>query len=221
MLPEPSRASGLPAAVVLDPMSVLLRLDAPVPRLVGSLAARGVMIDEPTAVKALTAVVEAYRAEHLRGVDQHAITELREHSARALQQALPEPLDDARAYQVVMGLLRFQRVPGAREPLEQLRAAGVRIGFASDWDNSLHAVLLVCGIADLADAAVCSAQVGAAKPSPQTLRRTIELLGVVPTDVLVIGDDSDAAAAAALGADFRFVGPGEGARAVATELLQR
>lgn len=201
-------------------MGMLLRLDAPVPRLVGSLAARGVMIDEPQAVEALTALVETYRAGHLAGVDQHAITELRRRSGEAMAATLPVPLDAERAYQVVMGLLRFQVLPGSRAGLEALRAAGIRIGFASDWDHSLGGVLLSCGIADLADVAVASAEVGAAKPDPATLRTTVARLGLEPEQVLVVGQaESDGLAAAALGAPFRLTPLGSGVQTLVQELL--
>lgn len=220
MLPEPSRAGTQPDAVLCDPMGILLRLESPVPRLIGSLAARGVMVDQETAIAALSAIVETYRAEHLQGVDQAAVMELRRHTAEAMRAALPQPLDPEKAYQVVMGLIRFAVLPGTRDALLAMRDAGIRIGFASDWDATLEVALLASGIGDLADVAVASAQVGEAKPSPATLRLAIERLGLEPSSVLVLGQpESDGAAAQALGAPFRRVSLGSGIDEIAAELL--
>lgn len=201
-------------------MGMLLRLEQPVPRLIGQLAARGQLVDQATAVAALTAIVETYRAEHLRGTGQQGITEVRRSCAASLRAVLPQPLDAERAYQIVMGLLRFEVLPGTRDALLALRAAGVRIGFASDWDASLSAVLLACGIGDLADVAVASAQVGEAKPSPATLGAALAALQLTPAEVLVLGQpDADGAAAAALGAPFRAMSLGSGIEGIARELL--
>lgn len=192
-------------------MGTVVRLDRPVERLRGSLAARGIVVSQDQAVAALIAEVRVYRAGHLDAVDIPSITLLRRRCADALRAELPQELDHERAYSVLMGLLRFEVLPGTRESLDRLRAAGVRVAFVSNWDASLDGTMSAVGLREHVDAVVSSAEVGAAKPDPAPLRRALERLGVPAERAVMVGDHAvDAAAAAALGMPCTIVEPAGG-----------
>lgn len=188
-----------PEAVLCDAIGTMLRLDRPIERLRGQLAARGLLIPEEQAVRALAAEVAAYREHHLDGVDAASITALRRHCAEALRAEIPG-LDAERAYLVVMGLVRFELLPETHESLGALKDAGLRLAVVSNWDASLEGTLLAVGLRQYFDVVVSSAAVGAAKPSPAPLLRACELLGVAPDRAVMIGDEEvDARAAEAAG----------------------
>lgn len=188
-----------PTVVLCDAIGTMLRLDRPIERLRGQLAARGLLIDEEQAVRALAAEVAAYRERHLDGVDAKTITALRRHCAEALRAEIPG-LDAERAYLVVMGLVRFEVLPQTHESLQAMRDAGLRLAVVSNWDASLEGTLLAVGLRKYFDVVVSSATVGAAKPSPAPLLRACQLLEVEPAEAVMIGDDDvDERAATAAG----------------------
>lgn len=192
-------------------MGTLLRLDRPVERMRGSLAARGMVISEEQAVKALTAEVREYRAGHLTGVDNLSVTALRHRCADAFRAELPPGLDHDRAYSVLMGLLRFQVLGDSKASLSRLRDAGIRVAIVSNWDSSLDGAMLAVGLRSLVDVVVSSAEVGAAKPDPAALVLALDRLGVAASDAVMIGDhDVDLRAAGALGMPCALVAPGDG-----------
>ncbi len=201
-------------------MGTVLRLDRPVERLRGALSARGVMVTHDEAVRALTAEVNEYRAHHLEGVDTATVTALRRRCADALRAELPQALDADRAYQVLMGMLRFTVLPGTVESLQRLRGAGIRVAVVSNWDASLEATMLAVGLRAHVDVVVSSAGVGAAKPDPAPLVRALELLGATAEQAVMIGDhEVDAEAAAALGMPCSLVEPAGGIGPTVDELL--
>lgn len=219
--PKPSDPQRRPSAVLCDAIGTMLRLDHPVERLRGSLAARGILVDEPTAVRALSAEVHAFRAAHLTGVDTASITALRHTCADALRAEIGGSLDHERAFSVVMGLLRFEVLPGTRTALARLRRAGVAVGVVSDWDASLEGTMLAVGLRSHVDVVVCSAEVGVAKPDPASLLAASSRLGVAPADAVLIGADAlGAEAAAACGMPSVIVEPASGIREVTGRLLE-
>ncbi len=201
-------------------MGTVLRLERPVERLRGALSARGILISHEEAVHALGAEIREYRAHHLDGRDTASVTALRLRCADALRAALAHELDQERAYQVLMGMLRFSVLPGTVEALGRLRAAGIQIAVVSNWDASLEATMLAVGLRAHVDAVVSSAQVGAAKPDPAPLVRGLELLGATAERAVMIGDDRvDAEAAQALGIPCALVETAGGIADVVDELL--
>lgn len=218
--PEPSEPQRRPSAVLCDAIGTILRLDRPVERLRGSLAARGILIDEDAAVRALSAEVRAYQAGHLTGVDQVSITALRHACADAMRAEVGHDLDHDRAFSVVMGLLRFEVLPGTRTSLARLRRAGVRLAVVSDWDASLEATMLAVGLRSHFDVVISSAEVGVAKPDPASLMAAVVALGVAPQDAVMIGgDDVDLEAAARCGMPSLRVEVSSGIRDVTDRLL--
>jgi FMN phosphatase YigB (HAD superfamily) len=223
-VPRESRGSAepqrRPSVVLCDAIGTILRLDRPVERLRGSLAARGIVVDEAAAVRALTAEVHAYRAGHLTGVDTASITALRHACADALRVEIGHDLDHDRAFSVVMGLLRFEVLPGTRTALARLRRAGVQIGVVSDWDASLEGIMLAVGLRSHVDVVVSSAEIGVAKPDPAVLLAAVARLGVAPEDAVMIGHQLlDAQAASACGMPSVIVETASGIRDVTERLL--
>lgn len=201
-------------------MGTLLRLERPVERLRGSLLARGIVVSQEEAQRALSAEIREYRAHHLEGTAAASVTALRLRCADVLRAELPGELDQDRAYQVLMGLLRFAVLPGTVDALGRLRAAGIRIAVVSNWDASLDATMLAVGLRAHVDAVVSSAQAGAAKPDPAPLVRGLQLLGATAQQAVMIGDDRvDAEAAAALGIPCALVETAGGIAGIVDELL--
>jgi FMN phosphatase YigB (HAD superfamily) len=206
--------------VLCDAIGTILRLDRPVERLRGSLAARGISIDEDAAVRALSAEVRAYRAAHLSGTDSASITALRHTCADALREEIGPGLDHDRAFSVVMGLLRFEVLPGTRASLARLRRAGLKLAVVSDWDASLEGTMLAVGLHSHFDVVLSSAEVGYAKPDPALLLAAVARLGVTPQDAVMIGnDDVDILAASACGMPSMRVESASGIRDVTDQLL--
>ena len=91
----------------------------------------------------------------------------------------------------------WQPFPDTVPALRALRAAGLRLVAASNWDVSLHEQLERTGLHELLDGAVSSAEAGAAKPDPAILVRALEIAGAEPAHAWHVGDDVDADVGAA------------------------
>ena len=89
--------------------------------------------------------------------------------------------------------------------LRALRAAGVRLVAASNWDVSLHEQLDRTGLTPLLDGAISSAEVGAPKPDPEIFVRALALAGAAPEEALHVGDDVEADVGGALAAGLEPV----------------
>lgn len=88
--------------------------------------------------------------------------------------------------------------------LEALHDRGLLLGLVSnalDPPHLLHRDLEQLGVAQRLDVAVFSSEVGWRKPHPAVFGRALDALGVMPADVLFVGDTlaTDVAGAAALG----------------------
>jgi len=80
-------------------------------------------------------------------------------------------------------------LPGARELLTALRAAGIPRSIGSSTPRSnLDAILPVTGLADLFDAIACGDDVTHGKPSPDIFLLAAQKLHMPPADCLVIED---------------------------------
>ncbi|HEY4094326.1 MAG TPA: HAD-IA family hydrolase [Baekduia sp.] len=181
-------------AVLLDALGVLLELEPPAPLLRAELAERGVAITEEEATSALRAEIAYYRAHHDEASDPARLEALRDRCAAVLDGALPahaRGIPDLRA--ALLAGLRFRPYPEVPAALAALRAAGLRLVVVSNWDVSLHAVLAETGLAPLVDAAISSAECGAAKPDPAIFARALALAGdVAPAAAWHVGDTFEA-----------------------------
>lgn len=106
---------------------------------------------------------------------------------------------------------RWRVVPGAREASAIVRARGLPQAVVSNFDCRLPPLLDELGLGPFA-AIVTSAQVGAAKPDPTSLRAACARLAVAPAAVLHLGDSEreDGAMCAAAGCAWLRVDPAVG-----------
>lgn len=110
-----------------------------------------------------------------------------------LRAALFERFAEARSWRVL---------PGAREAVAAIRAAGLPLMACSNFDGRVHRIL--AGFGFELDRIFTSAEVGAAKPDPRMLELAAAHAGCDPADLLHIGDHprEDGEAAAACGATW-------------------
>jgi putative hydrolase of the HAD superfamily len=180
-------------AVLLDAMGTLLRLEDPAPRLRAALAARaGVDVGAAAAAAAIRAEIAYYRAHLHLGRDAESLAALRARCAEAMRPALPPDAASAPAELLTAALLdalAFSPYPDAAPALRALRAAGCALVVVSNWDFSLHERLEQTGLAPLVDAAVASAELGAAKPERAIFERALALAGVAAERAWHVGDN--------------------------------
>ena len=101
--------------------------------------------------------------------------------------------------------IRFDAYPDAAPALRDLRARGIRLVVASNWDCSLPEVLEQAGLGALVDGVVSSAMVGAAKPDPALFEAALRVAGCAPDRTLHVGDSRSKDVAGAAGAGVAAV----------------
>ena len=80
-------------------------------------------------------------------------------------------------------------LPGAREILHRLRAAGLRIGLLTNGAASLQREKIeTAGLGLFFDAAVVSGEIGTGKPDPEIFHHLLGRLGVSPVESLMVGN---------------------------------
>jgi len=98
-------------------------------------------------------------------------------------------------------------LPGSREFLQELRAAGIRTAIGSASRNT-PMILERVGILNLFDAVADGNNVRKAKPDPEVFNKAAELLGINPAECIVF-EDAIAGIQAALNAGMLCIGVGE------------
>jgi putative hydrolase of the HAD superfamily len=195
--------------ITLDALGTLVALEPPAPLLAEQLRARGVDVSEEQAEFAIAAEIAYYRAHLASGFDAAGLERLRDRCAHVLGEALeqagvrvgaisPRELRDS-----LLAALRFRPYDEVPAALRALRAAGHRLVVVSNWDVSLHEMLRDAGLRGLVDAAISSAEAGAAKPDPAIFRRALELAGEPAADALHAGDSLEYDVFGALAAGLR------------------
>ncbi len=181
-------------AITIDALGTLLELTPPAPRLRAELRNRlAVDISEAEAGRAMKAEIAYYRAHLWMGRDTAGLAALRRACAEVLRDALERPeLDLDALTEALLAAIRFEPFPDAVPALRELRAAGVRLVAASNWDISLHEQLAATGLTPLLDGALSSAEVGVPKPDPEMFARALALAGATPEEALHVGDDVEA-----------------------------
>lgn len=76
----------------------------------------------------------------------------------------------------------------ARDALDRLRAAGLRLGVVSNSDGRVEEALTAAGLRDYFEVVVDSTHAGVEKPDPTIFRAALEALGVAPAEALYVGD---------------------------------
>jgi putative hydrolase of the HAD superfamily len=192
--------------VLLDALGTLMTFEPPAPLLRAQLRERiGVEVPEAAAAAAMKAEIAYYRAHLHLGRDAAGLAELRRRSAEAMRPALGIDADGAALTEALLGALRFRAYPDVAPALRALRRLGLRLIVVSNWDVSLHDRLAETGLAPLVDAAVASAELGAAKPDGAIFAHALALAGVEPDAALHAGDSPAEDVRGALAAGLRAV----------------
>ncbi len=191
------------STLTIDALGTLVRMEPPAPHLRAELRrVAGVEVSEERAARGFAAEIAYYLAHHLEGGDPASLSALRDRCAAVLRDALELPdLELAQVREALLASLHFHAFPDAAPALEELRARGLRLVVASNWDSSLPQVLERAGLAPLLDGVVSSAMVGATKPAPEVFRAALALAGAGPEEALHVGDslDNDVVGARELG----------------------
>jgi len=194
-------------AVLLDALGTLVALRPPAPRLRAALVERtGVDVGEQAAARGFAAEIEHYLANHLRGRDAAGLERLRDECAAAMHAAIgDERLDRPTVRAAMLAALEFEPYADAAPALRALRARGLRLVVVSNWDCSLPRWLARAGIAELVDATISSAVVGAAKPAPEVFAAGLEAAGCAAEQAVHVGDSLEHDVAGGRAAGLRAI----------------
>ena len=108
-------------------------------------------------------------------------------------------------------------LPGAKQFLEDCRAAGLKIALGSASKNS-PLILERTGLTDHFDAVIDGNKVSKAKPDPEVFLKGAEALGVQPHECVVF-EDAVAGIEAAIAGGMKSVGIGESALLNASNIV--
>lgn len=183
-------SSGLPPrAILLDALGTLVTFADPVPRLTAGLRERlGVEVATADAQRAMRAEIAFYRAHHDEAPDRAGLAGLRTRCGALVARELGLAGVDAAVTEVLVAAIAFSVYPEVEEVLAALRARGARLAVVSNWDVSLHDVLVRLGLRPLLDAVLTSAEEGVAKPDPELFHRALARLGARPGEAVHVGD---------------------------------
>ena len=181
-------------AVFLDALGTLVELEPPWVSLRDRIPAE--VSDERLQI-AIRAEMAYYREHSQEGRDADSLADLRERCAALISNELGVEV----SARDLVESIRFGAYPDAEPALRGLRERGMRLLAVSNWDCSLSAVLEGCGLGELLDGVVTSAEVGASKPDPAIFRAALERAGSEPDQALHVGDtpEEDLAGARAAG----------------------
>ncbi len=181
-------------AVFLDALGTLVELEPPWISLRGLVPAE---ISDEQLVEALKAEMAYYKEHAHEGRDEASLTELRERCAALVSQKLGMDV----GVDELVAAIRFSAYPDAVPALRNLHDRGLRLLVVSNWDCSLPRVLDGCGLGEMVDGTITSAEAGARKPDPAIFERALELAGCRADEALHVGDtaDEDVAGAGAAG----------------------
>lgn len=196
-----------PRAVLIDAMGTLVRLRPPEPLLAAALREHaGVQVTEEEAGRGFAAEVGYYMQHQIEGRDAESLADLRRRCAAVLAGELGLGDADPEAVtRAMMAGLAFEAYPDSAPALRGLRARGVKVVAASNWDCSLPEFLAGAGLWDLLDGAATSAEAGAAKPARAVFDRALALAGVGPDEAVHVGDSPEADIEGAAAAGIRGV----------------
>jgi putative hydrolase of the HAD superfamily len=180
--------------VFLDALGTLVELEPPWVSLRERIPAE--VSDERLQI-AIRAEMAYYREHSQEGRDADSLADLRERCAALISDELGVEV----SARDLVESIRFGAYPDAEPALRGLRERGMGLLAVSNWDCSLSAVLERCGLGELLDGVVTSAEVGASKPDPAIFRAALERAGSEPGQALHVGDtpEEDLAGARAAG----------------------
>ncbi len=189
--------------MLIDALGTLVALEPPHAELRARLYREaGVDVSAKRAAAAFKAEIDYYLEHHLEGRDDESLADLRDRCAGVLQEALGEPsLDRELVRRAMLESIHFDAFADAAPALQTLRAGGLRVVVASNWDCSLPQVLADARLLHLTDGVVSSAVAGAAKPDARLFEAALELAGCGPAEAIHVGDsiENDVAGAIVAG----------------------
>jgi HAD superfamily hydrolase (TIGR01509 family) len=183
-------------AVFLDALGTLVELEPPWISLRDMVPAE---VSDERLVEALRAEMAYYKEHAHEGRDEASLAELRERCAALVSRKLGMDV----GVDELVAAIRFSAYPDAVPALSGLRDRGLRLVTVSNWDCSLPRVLDGCGLGELLDGTITSAEVGARKPDPLIFERALELARCEPQDALHVGDTAEEDVAGARAAGIR------------------
>jgi HAD superfamily hydrolase (TIGR01509 family) len=176
-------------AVTIDAHGTLVVTIDPTPKLVQPLADRGVVRSPDEIRRAFRAEGAYYRGRSVEGRDADSLARVHRDCVAVFLETLDADLDPDEFAPVYVDSLEFELLPGARESVERLAAAGLPLAVVANWDMTLPEVLASLGVYGLFTTIVTSAEAGTAKPDPAIFRLALERLAARPERSLHIGDD--------------------------------
>jgi putative hydrolase of the HAD superfamily len=183
-------------AVFLDALGTLVELEPPWISLREMVPAE---IGDEQLVRALRAEMAYYKEHAHEGRDEVSLAELRERCAAIVSRKLGLDV----GVDELVAAIRFSAYPDAVPALTALRNRDLRLVVVSNWDCSLPRVLEGCGLGEMLEGTITSAEVGARKPDPAIFERALELADCEPAEVLHVGDTAEEDVAGARAAGIR------------------
>lgn len=181
-------------AVFLDAQGTLLEFEPPWVHLRETVPAE---ITDEQLVSAVRAEMAYYKGHAHEGRDEASLADLRAHCATIVSEELGVEV----SLQQMVDAVRFRPYPDTAPALSELRMRGLKLIVVSNWDCSLPEVLERCGLLDLVDDVLTSADSGASKPDPAIFLLALERARCEPGEALHVGDmaEEDIAGARAAG----------------------
>ena len=103
-------------------------------------------------------------------------------------------------------LKKMARRPWVLKFLKDAKKRGIKIAVVTNLESSIqYKKLLRLGVADLVDFVVTSEEAGIEKPDPKIYRIALDKIGMMPDDVVMIGDNPKEDAVGAKNAGISFV----------------
>ncbi len=171
-------------AVFLDALGTLVELEPPWISLRDMVPAE---VSDEQLVEALKAEMTYYKEHAHEGRDEASLAELRERCAALVSRKLGLDV----GVDELVAAIRFSAYPDAIPALSGLRDRGLRLVVVSNWDCSLPRVLDGCGLGELLDGTITSAEAGARKPDPAIFERALDLAGCEPAEAVHVGDTAE------------------------------
>jgi putative hydrolase of the HAD superfamily len=195
----------LPKAILLDALGTLIELQPPAPLLCEEMGRRfGIYMPVTQAERAIATEIAFYREHFDEAANIEELLELRRRCVVAMREELPPEAGNVPIEELTEALLAsitFRPFTDVGFALGSARTRGVRLVVVSNWDVSLHDVLVRTGVAPLLHGVVTSAEAGSRKPDPGIFREALRLAGVPASKAVHVGDnlEDDVAGARAAG----------------------
>jgi pyrophosphatase PpaX len=125
--------------------------------------------------------------EWMDGIGTPLSAQLAEHARDGV--TVTAMIEVYRAYNLAHHDRQIRVFPGAREAVEALAGAGVRLGLVTSKNRpGAHRGLRLAGLEAHIQVLVCAEDVTRAKPDREPVDRALALLGAAPDDALFVGD---------------------------------